>query len=580
MKINPLIKKENLIQTNPNETISSLFKRYNHFKKYKKINSLPIIPVLNKNTLVGSITNGDIKNYLANKSLKSNSTVKEFMNIKPVKIYESFLKKNFYAKLKKIRSQNKNLIINEIFVVNTKNEFIGILPTKQKEIDYSLVSDCNTNVIGLGFVGITLAIHLANKGVTVDGFDKNIKLIADYKKAKISFYEEGLYSNLKKSISSNNINFNSSFSKLRHNIYIISVGTPVNEKTKQPIYKELINVLSQIGKKITSQTMIFMRSTIPLGSSRKIFVPLLEKISKLKCGEDFFYLMAPERTIEGNALKELYEIPQIIGGYSDNCLKRGQNYFNNFCDSVIATETIEAAELAKLMCNTYRDMNFAFSNEVAMICSNYNIDSNKIIKQTNEGYNRANIPQPSPGVGGYCLSKDPYLFSTKMQKKFYSPSFGRISRKINKKIEDYPIKIFKEFKEKYLKNKKSINVLVLGLAFKGSPPTSDIRESVSIKLINSIVKFNTKIDAFDNYVLKNDLINYKINIVKFPNNEINPKYDIIFSMNNDNKHQELDFSKWLQKNKVKAFFDGWNNFNYLKSLENKNLNYINLGKNL
>lgn len=580
MKIDLLIKKENLIKTNPNETISSLFKRYNRFKKYKKINSLSTIPVISKNSLVGSITNGDIKNYLANKSLKSNSFVKEFMNTKPVKIYESFLKENFYSKLKEIRNQNKNLLINEIFVVNTKNEFIGILPTKQKSVDFSLLSDCNTNIIGLGFVGITLAIHLANKGVVVDGYDKNIKLISDYKKSKISFYEEGLYSNLKKSISSNYINFNSSFSKLRHNIYIISVGTPVDEKTKKPIYKELLNVLSQIGKNITSQSMIIMRSTIPLGSSRKIFVPLLEKISKLKCGEDFFYLMAPERTIEGNALKELYEIPQIVGGYSDNCSKRGQNFFNNFCDSVITTEKIEAAELAKLMCNTYRDMSFAFSNEVAMICSNYNIDSNKIIKQTNEGYIRASIPQPSPGVGGYCLSKDPYLFSNKMEKNFYSPSFGKISRNINKKIEDYPIKIFKKFKKNYLQNKKIINVLVLGLAFKGNPPTSDIRESVSIKLIKSIGGFRTKIDAFDNYVFKNNLINYNINLVRFPNNEINPKYDIIFSMNNDNKHQELDFSKWLQRNKIKVFFDGWNNFNHLKNLENKNLNYINLGKNL
>ena len=196
-----------------------------------------------------------------------------------------------------------------------------------------------------------------------------------------------------------------------------------------------------------------------------------------------------------------------------------------------------------------------------------------MIKLANYGYSRNNIPCPSPGVGGYCLTKDPYLFSILLESNKYKPRLGLISRSINKKIEKIPFELFKKFLKKNNKKYHNLKVLVLGIAFKGNPPTSDTRNSPGL---NFAYKLSNQCDVYvyDNYVVKNtEITKNKIKFLKIKKNNIPKSFDAIFCFNNDEKLTELLFNNWLSSKKNKFFFDGWGMFDYMSNIKSDNLTY-------
>ena len=161
----------------------------------------------------------------------------------------------------------------------------------------------------------------------------------------------------------------------------------------------------------------------------------------MKCGIDWHLSFAPERTLEGSALQELRNLPQIISGFSDACLKKSSEFFDKFCNNTVEVESLESAEMAKLACNTYRDLKFSFANELSSICEQYNINSRKLISKINFDYERAGIPLPSPGVGGYCLTKDPIIYTHPSRKPSIPIELGRVSRKINEYAAQSPNRV-------------------------------------------------------------------------------------------------------------------------------------------
>ena len=193
-------------------------------------------------------------------------------------------------------------------------------------------------------------------------------------------------------------------------IHIISVGTPLKNGSKIPNMEHLKKAINIVCKNLKKDDLIILRSTVPIGTCRDVVIPMIEKKTKFKFGKDISISFCPERTVEGLALKELKFLPQLIGAFDKKSYDQSCQIFNKYT-SVVNLEKIESAEMAKLIDNSFRDVIFGYSNQMALISEKFKLNLNNIIGKINSGYSRNYVPLPSPGVGGPCLSKDPFLLN-------------------------------------------------------------------------------------------------------------------------------------------------------------------------
>ena len=197
-------------------------------------------------------------------------------------------------------------------VVNLQNKMVGILRFN----DFSSVMNIRHRkvaIVGLGYVGLTLALTLADNGFSVFGLDKDENLVSQLLNKDPPFFESGL-ENLLRSHIENGFKPTTHINQVFADIYIITVGTPVSTVDKKPDVEHIRKAVLTIAKKLKENDLVVLRSTVPIGCTRNIVIPLLEDVSQLKVGKDFFVAFCPERTAEGQALKELRELPQIVGG--------------------------------------------------------------------------------------------------------------------------------------------------------------------------------------------------------------------------------------------------------------------------
>jgi UDP-N-acetyl-D-mannosaminuronic acid dehydrogenase len=421
-------------------------------------------------------------------------------------------------------------------------------------------------VIGLGYVGLTLSLHLAKKGSEVIGFDSNSKIINNLANYKTHILEKNIEKYLKNTIKNKKFTL---ADKIPNdcNTYIVTVGTPLKYDKK---YKKFNSNLSDIkdislklSKIIKKNTLIIFRSTLPIGTCRNIIVEIFKE-NKLKVEKDYFLSFAPERTIEGNAIKELQDLPQIVSGYDKKSLKKVTVFFKNISNHVVQVKSLEAGEMIKLLNNSFRDLSFAFSNQVAMICNENGLDTNEIINSANKNYPRNHIPLASPGVGGPCLTKDPYILDeavVNLDKK--SKSIFTISRDINNKIVFNLINNIKKLLGKKIKKK----ILLCGLSFKGYPETKDYRGSVTLKFYEYLKNNkNYQIYLHDPLFTEKEIIRL-LNTKSGSILNVSNFYDCIVIINNNNYYKKItikQYSKALKKNG--SIFDYWS---LLKKNKNK-----------
>ena len=191
---------------------------------------------------------------------------------------------------------------------------------------------------------------------------------------------------------------------------------------------------------------VMIRSTVPVGTTRNFIIPKLNNLSKLKAGKDFYVSFVPERVVEGNALRELRSLPQIVGGLTSACLNRASKFWSTITPTIIRTSSLEASELVKLANNSFRDLSFAFANELAFVAGKFNLNAFDLIKAANNGYPRNKIPSPSPGVGGYCLTKDPILFSSSISRKKNDVMLSKVGRVVNERATKSVIFTIQKYK--------------------------------------------------------------------------------------------------------------------------------------
>ena len=314
----------------------------------KQLEKLLII-IDEKKKFYGVLNDGDLRRAILNGN-SLNQKIKSIVNKDPLTISDQVPKNEAYNKI------NSKILV--LPVLNIKNEVKGYYSFKDKNQLYSSKSR-NVLVFGMGYVGLTLGATISNLGFNVLGYDKNKNVIKNLKKGIPPFFEKGL----KKYIDPNT-NFNLTFiDELKKNIasiYICAVGTPVNSKTKKVNIDSIVEVSKQISKILKKDDLIIMRSTMPIGTTRNIVIPILEKKTNLKAGKDFHIVSAPERTAEGKAMQELRENPQIIGSINETSFQKASELFNTFTKSIISLPTLESAEFSKLLDNTFRDSIFAF----------------------------------------------------------------------------------------------------------------------------------------------------------------------------------------------------------------------------
>lgn len=503
-------------------------------------------------TLLGLATSGDLLRAVANGTLLD-SPIKAIMNKDPfVLIGKPQAQEIIRQVVKKTREEGWHRDRLERVVIVDKQRHVKDLIDLYDIWQGNDIRLRRIGIVGLGYVGLTLGIMLADVGFEVYGYDTNPAVRSKVAAKKPHFLELGLPELLREHVGKHFFVINS-FKGRSCEAYIIAVGTPL-DKNKKPDFTYLHSAAQTVGKVLKRGDVVILRSTVPMGTTRGVVIPVLEKTSGLVAGDDFYVTFAPERTVEGKALEELRTLPQVIGGINHANANIAADIFTLITPSVHIVDSLEEAEIIKLINNTYRDVSFAFANEVALICQKWGIDTNKVIEAANAGYPRSLVPKPSPGVGGYCLDKDPYIFIEGAKEKNYEPALFHHARQVNLRILD---EVGRHIVEHLSPRGKDAKIFVLGFAFKGKPATSDLRGSTTLVLVKRLQASGFKnIHGYDAVVPGKELKQYKV-IPSDIENGFNGA-DAVIIMNNHDEHSKIDIVRLLRKvNKGALFYDTW-----------------------
>lgn len=350
-------------------------------------------------------------------------------------------------------------------------------------------------VIGLGFVGLTLAVAMAEVGYAVTGVETNEQVLASLQEGNPHFHEVGLASALSE-YSGKTLGFSPELPD-HGDVFVITVGTPILEGSHEPDLTHLRAAAKAVSSKLKSRTLVVIRSTVPVGVTRNEVLAILEDGSGLEGGKDFHLAFAPERTVEGDALRELRQLPQVIGGLTANCLDLASAVFSKISPVIVRVSTLEEAELVKIANNGFRDVSFAFANQVATMCSHFEIDPHSLIRAANQGYERNPLPNPSPGVGGVCLKKDPYILDYVARSCGIERSLSALGREINESMPPRVVDWIDQALKEQGKALAGATILLAGMAFKGRPETSDMRGSTGVEILRLLEKSGCTIRVHD-----------------------------------------------------------------------------------
>ncbi|MBF0300617.1 MAG: nucleotide sugar dehydrogenase [Oligoflexia bacterium] len=501
----------------------------------------------NKGKFLGLMTEGDFLRFFRNNG-NIHDKVIEYINRDPVLAYES------------IPVQESKKLLNRVVQIlpqlNSQGELVGYIDTSSNEYGFINIKNKSVTVLGLGYVGLTMGLVMADVSFQVKGVDINKKLIDRLKNKQATFYENGINDYINKYIGKR-FNIYDRIEDAVSDIYIITVGTPVDSVSKEPKLASIIDVARTIGKVLTKDNLVILRSTVVVGTTRNIVIPELEKASNLKAGQDFYVAFCPERTAEGRALRELRELPQIVGGYDEKSLEMATRLFNEYTPTVVRTSNLETAEFCKLVDNCYRDVQFAFANQIAEVTEKIGINVHDVISAVNLNYDRNRISKPSPGVAGPCLVKDPYLLNSIFKQYGLSADLMLSARKINEHSAINIVYKADGYLKKVNKTIKNARVFIVGFAFKGEPETSDLRDSTTLFFLQELKKYTSNIIGYDPVAFEAELEGLDIEVTTDVERGFKDA-DVVFVMNNHRSYQHWEIDKYIKTmNRPGLIYDGW-----------------------
>lgn len=351
------------------------------------------------------------------------------------------------------------------------------------------------NVIGLGYIGLPTALMMAAKGLHVIGIDSDKEKINALQDGKLIFQEKGLEALFCRA-RENEISFSSEYKEA--DIYIVAVPTPFHKKNKKVVADYLISAVKSVVEKCKKDSVIVVESTISPGTIDAFVRPIVEGENR-NHEKRIALAHAPERIIPGRMVEELIGNNRIIGADDRATAERVKKIYSSFCEGDIELTDIKTAEMSKVVENAYRDINIAYANELVKICREAGIDVHELIRIANK-HPRVNILTPGPGVGGHCISVDPWFLVGDY------PGLANIilaARKINDSMPEYVLERISEIVEK--QGISSIDrVGIYGLTYKEN--VDDVRESPTLQLLDCMRKHLARgIKVYDPYV-KQDIV--------------------------------------------------------------------------
>lgn len=352
-------------------------------------------------------------------------------------------------------------------------------------------------VVGLGYVGLPLAILAQRKGYFVTGVDVDKKRVGLINQGEVPFVDDTLSTQIKKHPISATTDFEvcSNASTI-----IVCVPTPVKGH-KMPDLGPVKNAVSALGKYLAKGTLVIIESTINPGVCNEVIIPLMEKVSKLKCGKDFYLSHCPERINPGDDRWNVSNIPRVVGSFERVGLRKTIRFYRSILDAPLkAMGSLKEAEAVKIVENTFRDVNIAFVNELAQSFATLGIDVVNVIDGAATKPFAFMPHYPGCGVGGHCIPVDPYYLIEYAKDNGYDHKFLSLARQINHSMPEYTVSLLLEALKAKGIRPNTIKVALLGLAYK--PNVSDMRESPASEMLSFINKQNIKVNVYDPYLPK------------------------------------------------------------------------------
>ncbi len=365
----------------------------------------------------------------------------------------------------------------------------------------------NLSLVGLGYVGMPIAVEFAKKGINVIGFDLN--------KAKIDFYKSGIDPTNEvgnDEIAKTTVKFTSNEEDLKKaKFHIVAVPTPVNID-HTPDLAPVIGASEILGRNLTKGSIVVYESTVYPGCTEDICIPILERESGLKCGIDFKIGYSPERINPGDKVHRLQNIHKIVSGMDAESLEEIKNIYNIVIEvGTYPVSNIRTAEAVKVVENSQRDINIAFMNELAMVFDKMDIDTNEVVDGMNTKWNALGF---RPGlVGGHCIGVDPYYFTYQAEKLGYHSQIILNGRIVNDNMGKYIVDATIKEMIKAGKAPKESRVVILGLTFKENCP--DTRNSKVYDIIKRLNEFDIQPLIVDPWASEKDaMYEYGVKLTK------------------------------------------------------------------
>ncbi|MBI1207576.1 MAG: nucleotide sugar dehydrogenase [Azospirillum sp.] len=348
----------------------------------------------------------------------------------------------------------------------------------------SLVSqnypDRSVCVIGLGYVGLTLAVTMANVGFRVIGVEVRPDVVDLLRRGQPHFFEPGLEDALGRCLEDGSLQVVPRIpADCEASVFVITVGTPLGPDHRVRL-DMIAHASSEVAAVMRAGALVILRSTVRLGTTREVVKPILDRT-----GLPYEVAFCPERTLEGVALAELRHLPQIIGADDLDTGARASQLFQFLTPTTVRVRSIESAELIKMIDNAQRDVHFAYANEVARMCDAAGISAAEVISAGKLGYPRTNLPMPGP-VGGPCLSKDSHILAEGLARFGVTPEITVAARRLN---ENQPAEVVQLLRRTVAEIRGFPDrpvIALMGIAFKGRPATNDLRGTMAKPIMDAL----------------------------------------------------------------------------------------------
>ncbi len=419
--------------------------------------------------------------------------------------------------------------------------------------------EITVGVVGLGYVGLPLAVEKARAGFRTIGFDvqeEKVNLV----NSGHNYIGDVIDDDLKELVEDGKLSATTDFTFVKDVDFIaICVPTPL-DLHQQPDISYVKSSTIEISKHLTKNTMVVLESTTYPGTTEELIKPLLEEGSGLKCGEDFYLGFSPERVDPGNAVYKTKNTPKVVGAIGKDATEVIASMYRAVLEGdVYEVSSPAIAEMEKILENTYRNVNIGLINELAMLCNKMNINLWEVVDAAKTKPYGFQAFYPGPGLGGHCIPLDPYYLSWKAREYGFHTSMIESSMMINDKMPEYCVERASKILNRFKKPLNGSKILILGVAYKQD--IDDYRESPAIRVIEELESTGAEVDFYDPYI-----VSYKERgIVKEGLKEINESivasYDLVMVTA---AHTTVDYE--MVQRSAQAIFD---TKNVMKNVNNR-----------